>query len=92
MKPSNTDESTSQATYNYTNGTLQTIKLLQGTVKGSLCNLGLSKQVLHVTPKTQGLKEQIDKLYFTEIRTSSLSKILLREYKDKSDWEKYFKP
>ena len=52
------------------------VKLIEGNIGGNLDDLGYGNDFLDTTPKAQSLKEIINKLDFTKIKTSALQKAM----------------
>lgn len=52
-----------------------TIKLLEENMEENLCELGLSKDFLAMTPKAQSMKAKKGKLYFAKLKQFAAQKI-----------------
>ena len=57
------------------------LTLLNDNIKGHLCNSGLGKGFLCVTPKVRSIKEEMDHWTLSKLRNYVLGRIVLRKWK-----------
>ena len=59
----------------------ETIKLLEENIGGNLLDLGLSNDILDLTPKAKAIKAKINKQHYIKLISSCTTKEIVNEMK-----------